>query len=206
MADHRLPQQLAFLAEADKLKSILRQTVVTGSLRRENSAEHSWHLALAAMVLHQYAAEPVNLDRAIRMLIVHDLVEIDAGDTFAYDAAANASKAAREQAAAERIFGLLPEDLKVELRGLWEEFESFGSADARFANAVDRIQPLLQNVHTGGGTWRSHSLTLPQVLKRMEPIRSVLPGLWPYVTTTLENFFAVAQATADPSSPREDGA
>ena len=197
-----LSQQLAFLAEADKLKSILRQTVVTGTLRRENSAEHSWHLALAAMVLHQHAAEPVDLDRAIRMLIVHDLVEIDAGDTFAYDAAANASKAARERAAAERIFGLLPPDLAVDLRGLWEEFESFGSADARFANAIDRIQPLLQNLHTGGGTWRSHSLTLPQVLKRMEPIRTALPALWPYVTSTLEDFFSASATPASPPSPR----
>ena len=190
----RLQEQFAFLAEADKLKNVLRQTLVSGSLRRENSAEHSWHLTLAALVLREYAAEPVDLDRALKMLIVHDVVEIDAGDTFAYDTAGNVNKAERERAAADRLFGLLPPDLAHELRALWEEFEAFATPEARFANAVDRIQPLLQNLHTHGGTWRSHNLTREQVLWRMEPIRTALPALWPFIVETLDGYFSGASA------------
>ncbi|MBI3403903.1 MAG: HD domain-containing protein [Acidobacteria bacterium] len=185
----RLEQQLAFLVEADKLKNVLRQTRLTSNERRENSAEHSWHLTLTAIVLREYAAEPIDLSRVLKMLIVHDVVEIDAGDTFAYDAAGNASKAERERVAADRLFGLLPTDLAKELRPLWEEFDANATPDACFANAVDRAQPFLQNLHTRGGTWRTHNLTYEQVLVRMDPIRTAMPALWPFIIENAKKFF-----------------
>lgn len=186
----RIAQQLTFLAEADKLKSVLRQTLIIDKNRQENSAEHSWHLILAAMVLSQYAAVPVNLTHVVKLLAVHDLVEIDAGDTFAYDAQANASKAERELAAAERIFGLLPPDQGSMLQELWQEFEANISPEAQFANAVDRVQPFLQNSLTGGGTWKMHRVQKEQVLKRMQPVKHMLPDLWPWIENTLDSFYA----------------
>ncbi|MGH9702282.1 MAG: HD domain-containing protein [Candidatus Acidiferrales bacterium] len=185
----RIEQQLAFLVEADKLKGILRRTLLTDSSRQENTAEHSWHLALTAMVLEEYSAAPVNMGKVLRMLIVHDVVEIDAGDTFAFDAAGNATKEERERNAADRIFGLLPAEFSAQLRGLWEEFDQAATPEARFANAVDRIQPFLQNKETRGGTWRIHKLSRGQVLARMDPIRTAMPQLWPMVAATIDTFF-----------------
>lgn len=190
MTTPRIEQQLAFLGEADKLKHVLRQSPVGRGERRENSAEHSWHLTLAALVLHEYVARPVDLQRCLKMLIVHDLVEIDAGDTFAYDKTANAHKAQREKAAADRLFALLPQDLGADLKRLWEEFEANTSPEAQFANAVDRIQPFLQNLNAGGGSWRAHNLTREQVLVRMDPIRIALPALWPFILERSEKYFA----------------
>ncbi len=184
---NRLDQQLAFVLEIDKLKTILRQTLLTDSSRRENSAEHSWHLAIMSFLLAEYATTPVDNLRVIKMLLVHDLIEIDAGDTFAYDAAGNVGRAEREQRGAERIFGLLPEEQERELRALWEEFEAFKSAESKYANALDRLQPLLHNAHTEGGTWRIHSVARDQVYRRMEPIRTALPELWPVVTRIIED-------------------
>ena len=195
MTAPRLAKQIAFLVEADKLKNVLRRTLVTSGARRENSAEHSWHLALCAVVLAEYAAEPVDLLHAMKMLVVHDLVEIDAGDTFAFDAAGNTNKLERERAAAERIFGRLPRDLARQLRALWEEFEAHVTLEARFAHAVDRIQPFLQNLHTQGGTWRLYRPTRAQVLERMDPVRTALPALWPTVLAGVEEFFAKRDAT-----------
>ncbi|HEV3253740.1 MAG TPA: HD domain-containing protein [Candidatus Acidoferrales bacterium] len=190
MADTRLDQFVAFLIEADKLKKILRRTLLADASRRENSAEHSWHLALSAMALEEYAAEPVDLRRVLEMVVVHDLVEIDAGDTFAYDVAGNATRHARESAAADRLFGLLPPDAGARLRALWEEFEARATPEARFATAVDRIQPFLQNVKAGGGTWKIYGLRREQVLERMDPVRTALPALWPMVTRVVDDFFA----------------
>src|SRR4029077_11036666 len=190
MADTRLDQFVAFLIEADKLKKILRRTLLADASRRENSAEHSWHLALSAMALEEYAAEPVDLRRVLEMVVVHDLVGIDAGDTFAYDVAGNATRHARESAAADRIFGLLPADAGARLRALWEEFESRATPEARFATAVDRIQPFLQNVKAGGGTWKIYGLRREQVLERMDPVRTALPALWPMVSRAVDAFFA----------------
>lgn len=187
MSSDRLSQQIAFIIEIDKLKSVLRQTLVTDGSRRENSAEHSWHLAVIAPLLAEYAPEPVEVNRAIRMLLVHDIVEIDAGDTFAYDTQGNESKAEREMQAADRIFGLLPEDQQEEYRALWEEFELRETADSRFANALDRLQPLLNNYRTQGGTWRIHKLNRTQVVKRMEPVREFLPSVYPIVEQYLSN-------------------
>lgn len=179
-ADERLDRQLRFLVEIDRLKSVLRRTLLTDGSRRENSAEHSWHIALMAVLLAEHAPDGTDLDRAVRMLLVHDLVEIDAGDTFAYDASGNDTRAAREQAAADRIFGLLPPDQAAELRALWDEFEAGLTPEARFAVAIDRLQPLMQNVMAGGGTWRAHGVTRQQVLERMRPIGQASDRLWRY--------------------------
>ena len=184
---NRLDQQLSFVLEIDKLKTILRQTLLTDSSRRENSAEHSWHLAIMSFLLTEYATAPVDILRVIKMLLVHDLIEIDAGDTFAYDVAGNADRAEREQRCAERIFGMLPEEQRRELRALWEEFDAFKTPESKYANALDRLQPLLHNARTEGGTWRIHSVARNQVYRRMEPIRTAMPELWPVVTRIIED-------------------
>ena len=185
MISPRLAQQLRFVTEADRLKAVLRQTRLMDASRRENSAEHSWHLALMAVVLAEYTPENTDLTRVLEMLVLHDVIEIEAGDTFCYDAAANMDKAAREQAAATRTFGLLPEDLNVRLRAVWEEFEAGVTSEARFANALDRLQPLLANFYTGGGTWLEHGVTQAQVLKRMQPIEQGAPELWVFVVNLI---------------------
>ena len=182
----RLAKQLTFITEIDRLKQVLRQTTLLDASRRENSAEHSWHLAVMASVLLEYAPPETDLTRVLEMLLLHDIVEIDAGDTFAYDAAANLDKAEREQAAAARIFGLLPSDIETRLRGLWEEFEDGATSEARFANALDRLQPFLHNYYTQGGTWQAHGITRAQVLERMRPIERGLPALWPYVLERID--------------------
>lgn len=181
-----LTRQLAFLVEVDRLKEVLRQTPIASGARRENSAEHSWHLALMASVLASYAAQPVDLLRVLPMLLIHDVVEIDAGDTFAFDEGGNATKQAREERAADRIFGLLPADQSASFRALWDEFEAMATPEARFANALDRLQPLLLNAETGGGSWRAHGIRRDQVLLRMEPIRTALPELWPAVMAIVD--------------------
>ena len=186
-ARERLARQIAFVAEADKLKNIERRTPLTDNSRQENSAEHSWHLALAAMTLHEYAPEGTNLLRVLELVTVHDLVEIDAGDTFAYDAAAGVDKEARERAAADRIFSLMPPGDGERMRALWEEFEAAQTAEARVANALDRLQALLQNLKAGGGSWVVHQVTRPAVLNRMEPIRLTLPAVWPFVLEVIQN-------------------
>lgn len=184
----RLKQQIAFLVDADKLKSVSRRTPVIDGSRLENSAEHSWHLVLSAMVLREHLCEDCDLLRTLEMLAVHDLVEIDAGDTFAYDADAQLTKQAREHAAAERVFGLLPHDQAAKFRALWEEFEAQDTAEARFANALDRFQPLLQNSYAGGGSWKDHDVTLAQVMKRMSPIEHTMPEVWSTVVAIVETF------------------
>jgi putative hydrolase of HD superfamily len=184
--DERFAKQLRFIVEIDKLKRVLRRTLLTDQSRRENSAEHSWHIALMAPILVEYAAEGIDVLRVMKMLLVHDLVEIDAGDTFAYDAAGHLDKEDRERVAADRVFGLLPEDQASELRSLWNEFEESESPEARFALALDRLQPLLQNVHADGGTWRSHGVTREQVLERMRPIQQTSVFLWEYAVEAVE--------------------
>ena len=190
MSTDRLAQQLAFLVEADRLKTIIRRTPLTDNSRRENSAEHSWHLSLAALALLEYAPAGVDLHRVLELVIVHDLVEIDAGDTFAYDVAAHHDKAERERAAAARIFGLLPGDQGARLHALWEEFEANQTPEARYANALDRLQALLQNMQAGGGSWSVHRVTRAQVLTRMAPIETALPDVWPFVVDVVDRFCA----------------
>jgi putative hydrolase of HD superfamily len=179
-------RQLAFVVEVDRLKEVLRQTPIASGARRENSAEHSWHLALMASVLASYAAEPVDLLRVLPMLLIHDVVEIDAGDTFAFDEGGNATKQAREERAADRIFGLLPPEQAASFRALWDEFEGMATAESRFANALDRLQPLLLNAENGGGSWRAHGIRRDQVLQRMDPIRTAMPELWPGVMAIVD--------------------
>ena len=186
MPDDRLAQQLAFLVQADRLKTILRRTPLSDNSRLENSAEHSWHLALAALALGEYAPSGVDVGRVLQLVVVHDLVEIDAGDTFAYDPAAHATKDERERAAADRLFGMLPPDQRARFRALWDEFEAHVTIESRFANALDRFQALLLNSHSGGGSWATHRVRKSQVLTRMAPVQSALPSLWPYVLDVID--------------------
>jgi putative hydrolases of HD superfamily len=188
MQTSRLTQQIQFIIEIDKLKHILRQTLLTDASRRENTAEHSWHIAIMAIILGEYAPDGADTTRAIKMLLIHDIVEIDAGDTFCYDVTANLNKAEREIAAANRIFGLLPNDLELELRKIWEEFEEQQTPTAKFAAALDRIQPFLHNGQTQGGTWRLHNISREQVMKRMAPVESGTPELWDAIQSMIDDF------------------
>ncbi|HEX2026918.1 MAG TPA: HD domain-containing protein [Nitriliruptorales bacterium] len=182
----RVRAQLAFLLEADRLKRVVRQNTLADGSRRENSAEHSWHLLLIASVLSEHAVEPVDLPRVLRMLALHDLVEIDAGDTFAYGPDAT-DKLARERVAAGRIFGLLPGGQGEELRRLWEEFEARSTFDARFASAVDRLAPVLLNLASGGAAWRRHAVSVEQVRDRNRVTGEVLPAVWQHVQQLLDD-------------------
>jgi putative hydrolase of HD superfamily len=166
----RLARQIEFIAECDKLKEIFRQTINTESRRAENDAEHSWAFALCVLVLAEHANEKIDVLRVLKMAIVHDLVEIDAGDTFAYDATAAANQHEREAHAADRIFGLLPPDQAKEFRALWDEFEARATPEAKFAHACDRFQPMLLNARTEGGSWRAHGITLDRAQKRAAPV------------------------------------
>jgi len=166
----RLGRQIRFLVEMDRLKSILRRTFVIGTDRYENSAEHSWQLPLAAMILAEHANEPIDVPHVLKMLLVHDIIEIDAGDTYAYDEVGAIDKLEREEQAADRIFGLLPPDQAVEIRALWDEFEAGETPEAQFANAVDRVIPLLHNYYTRGRSWQEHGITRDQVMVRNRPV------------------------------------
>ena len=186
----RLAQQIAFLVEVDKLKSIIRRTPLVDLSRLENSAEHSWHLVLMLMVMREYGPAGTDWMRVMEMVAVHDLVEIDAGDVSAYDVDGLAAKIQLEQAAADRVFGLLPADQRDYFRQLWDEFEAHATPEARFANALDRLQPLIQNAHASGGSWRGQTLVRAQILRRMAPIETSLPDVWPHVLEVVESFCA----------------
>lgn len=194
--NYRLTQQIQFIVEIDKLKKVLRQTMLTDSSRRENSGEHSWHLAMMTMILSEYAPLEVDLFHAMKMVLIHDLVEIDAGDTFCYDIQNNQNKFEREVIAAKRLFEILPEDLGKELRLLWEEFEARETPTAKFAAALDRIQPMLHNKETKGGTWKIHNITHKQVMKRMAPVEEGAPLLWNFVLETIDECIAAGYLQA----------
>lgn len=183
---NRLSQQIAFIIEIDRLKQILRQTYLADRSRPENTAEHSWHIALMATLLIEYAPPEADLLHATKMLLIHDIVEIDAGDTFAFDEVGNQSKAEREEQAAERIFGLLPTDQGNELRSLWNEFEAQQTPTAQFAAALDRIQPFLLNQQNQGGTWRKYGIRRDRVIERMRPVELGTPALWSMVMEAIE--------------------
>ncbi len=192
--DARLEAQFAFLNEADKLKSVLRANTLCDGSRRENSGEHSWHLALYAMVLADQAGPDVHVDRVIRMLLLHDLVEIDVGDVpiHSADGKAHGSQETREAEAraADRIFGLLPKDLAVEFRELWKEFEAAETPDAIFAKSLDRVQPVLQNVESGGGSWSEFGVSFEQLETRVgRKVARGAPALWPHVRARAHRFF-----------------
>lgn len=186
MTDARLARQIAFLLEIDGLKSVLRQSHLIDLSRRENDAEHSWHLAMLAVVLGEYATEEVDQAKVIRMLLIHDLVEVYAGDTFLYDTRGAAEQEERERAAADRLFPQLPDDQAVALRRLWDEFEERRTPDARFARALDRVQPLLLNFYTRGASWRAHRVTKAQVLARRQLIEDGSPALWEYIQVMID--------------------
>ena len=169
--DERLKQQLEFALEIDKEKNIFRQTHLSGHGRNENDAEHAWHMAIMAYVLREYANEPVDIARVMLMCLVHDLVEIDAGDTYAYDAEGLKTQKARENAAKERIFSLLPDEQKQELMQLFDEFEEFATPESKFAHAMDNLQPLLLNNSNGGGDWKEHDVSAEQVYGRQRKTR-----------------------------------
>jgi putative hydrolases of HD superfamily len=188
MQNNRIAQQIQFILEIDKLKHILRQTLLTDGSRRENTAEHSWHIGIMAMILAEYAPDKTDISRAMKMLLIHDLVEIDAGDTFCYDVQGNLSKSEREIEAANRIFGLLPNDLESELREIWEEFEVQNTPTSKFAAALDRIQPFLHNGATKGGTWKIHGINRSQVMKRMAVVEEGIPELWDYIQQLIDGF------------------
>lgn len=190
MAENRLNRQLDFLLEIDKLKHVLRRTLLPMG-RRENSAEHSWHMAMGVLLLAEYANEPVDIGRVILLTLVHDIVEVDAGDVFEYDDAAQVYKAAREQQAAERIFNLLPADQAGWVRGLWEEFEQQGTPEARFAYAVDRFQPILLSHAGRGEMWRQYGITARRVLARNRGMEAGSKKLWEHTQALLRD--AVAQ-------------
>ncbi len=183
----RLERQLNFLIEADKLKTVLRQTILIDKSRRENDAEHSWHFALTAMVLYEYAHRHVDLAHVMKMAIVHDIVEIYAGDTFAYDEPGYTDKPERETLAANRLFSILPEGQSGELRALWEEFEQMETPDALFAAACDRLQPFINNSMTQGHTWARNNVTCDKVLKRMDVVRSAMPELWEFIDRVMHD-------------------
>lgn len=190
----RLDSQFAFLNEADRLKSVLRATTLHDGSRRENSGEHSWHLTLYAMVLADQAGPGVAIDRVIRMLVLHDLVEIDVGDVpiHAQGGAAHASveTQAAESRAADRLFGLLPNDLAYDLRALWQEFEAAETPDAVFAKSLDRVQPVMANLLSGGGSWRDYNVTAEELHARVgTKIARGAPLLWPYLWIRCKAFF-----------------
>lgn len=195
----RLARQIEFLVECDKLKEIFRQTRLTKSGRAENDAEHSWHLCLCVITLAEHANFPaLDVLRVLKMVILHDLVEIDAGDTFAYDTAAMANQHEREAIAAERIFGLLPLDQASEFRALWDEFEAKATPEAKFATAVDRFQPMLLNVRTQGGAWRQHGITHDRVVARNRQIADGSAELWAYAERMLADAVAAGHLPTVP--------
>ncbi|HBU55716.1 MULTISPECIES: HD domain-containing protein [Sulfitobacter] len=187
----RLEQQIAFLNEADKLKSVTRGTLLCDASRAENSAEHSWHLTLYALVLADQAGPDVDITRVIKMLILHDLVEIDAGDNPIFGSYDTADMEAQEQLAADRIFGILPNDLRDDLRATWEEFEANETPTARFAKSLDRFQPPMQNLAAGGGSWVEYNVTEAQFVEKVgRKIQTGAPGLWEFARARVSAWFA----------------
>ena len=179
--DERLQKQLDFILEIDKEKNIFRQTHLSGHGRNENDAEHAWHMAIMAYLLQEYSNEKIDVARVMLMCLIHDVVEIDAGDTYAYDEAGAATKEIRERKAAERIFGLLPEDQRSWFRQLWEEFEAYETPEAKFAHVLDNCQPLLLNDASGGRSWAEHGVKKSQIYKRNQHTSEGSGEIWEYM-------------------------
>lgn len=202
MLDATIPlhQRLRFLIEIDRLKGIQRRSYVLGGERLENSAEHSWHVATMALVLQEYAAEPIDSGKVICMMLLHDIVEIDADDTFCYDTEGHRDKAEREQAAASRLFGLLPVDQKAYFRALWDEFEARQTAESRFAAGLDRLMPLIHNYLTEGRTWHEHGVTAEQVLAHNRHMAEGSPALWEFASGMIKDAVAKGYLAPAPSA------
>lgn len=193
----RLEKQISFIVEIDKVKNIFRQTLLTDGNRKENDAEHSWHIALMAILLKEYAEEEVDVLKVMTMVLLHDLVEIDAGDTYAYDTVAAASKREREVKAADRIFGMLPEDQGSYFRALWDEFEAYETADAKYAHLLDNFQPLLLNDASGGISWREHDVKKSQIYKRNERIEETSKVVWEKMRELVDKNIALGNVRAE---------
>lgn len=197
MEVERLKQQMEFIVEVDKVKNIFRQTYLADGNRKENDAEHSWHLALMAVLLKEYSREEVDLAKVIPMVLIHDLVEIDAGDTYAYDYAGASTKREREEKAADRIFGLLPDDQGKNFRELWEEFEAYETADAKFAHLLDNFQPLLLNDASNGLSWTEHQVKKSQIYKRNEHVPETSGEIWEYMKSLIEKHIDLGHVIDD---------
>ena len=186
MDQERFKKQLDFILEIDKEKNILRQTHLSNGGRREDDAEHAWHMAVAAYLLQEYSNERVDIGHVLIMCLIHDIVEIDAGDTYAYDAEAKKSEKAREKAAADRLFGLLPDDQNEKLRSIWEEFEAYETPEAKFAHVMDNFQPMLLNHSNHGGDWKEHGIRRSQTEKRNEKTPEGSAAIWDYMKKILD--------------------
>ncbi len=186
-SNERMNKQLLFTANIDKMTAVLRRTMLIDKSRRENDAEHSWHIAVMAMLFTEYAIEPVDIGRVVQMCVVHDLVEIIAGDTFAYDAEGNIDKEDREKAAADRLFSEIPEEQGKLLRSFWEEFDAMETADAKYAACMDRLQPFLHNTLTDGHTWVESQVNRAVVEKRMAIVKEFMPKVYKWVSDNLDN-------------------
>ncbi|MEW8974058.1 MAG: HD domain-containing protein [Tissierellaceae bacterium] len=189
MIRERLKKDIEFIVELDKMKSILRQTSLIGEDRREDDAQHSWHISIMAMILSEYANQDIDVCKVIKMLLTHDLVELYAGDTFCYDKVGNQDKKERELAAAEKIYGMLDEDKGKKLRELWDEFEEMKTPEALFAASMDRLQPMLNNYYNSGGTWKKFDVAQSDVYKRIGPVEKSSDELWGFVEYMLEDAF-----------------
>ncbi|OZI05806.1 phosphohydrolase [Siphonobacter sp. BAB-5385] len=187
MSFDKLLQQLSFIQEIDKLKYIKRKTRLFNSDRHENDAEHSWHLALMAMVLAEHANEPVDVSKVVKMLLIHDIVEIDSGDVFLFDTLLNHDDATAEHKAALRIFGLLPEEQSKEFLTIWEEFEARETPESRFAHAIDRFEPVLQNVSNQGGSWKEFNVDYEKVIKKVGVIDKGSSHIWDFAKTMIDD-------------------
>jgi putative hydrolase of HD superfamily len=187
MDEERLKKQIEFIEEIDKVKQIYRKTILMDGSRNENDAEHSWHLGVMAILLSEYAGKRIDLLKVIKMVLIHDIVEIDAGDTYCYDEEAGLDKREREERAADRIFNILPPDQAKEFRDLWEEFEECKTPEARFAASLDRFQPLLHNYKTYGVSWKEHGITKDMVLKRNTLIAEGAPDLWDFTRKIIDD-------------------
>ncbi|MCR5161716.1 MAG: HD domain-containing protein [Lachnospiraceae bacterium] len=184
--DERLEKQISFIMEIDKLKRITRQSYITGAERKETDTDHSWHLAMMCALLSEYANEKIDVLHTMTMVLIHDIVEIDAGDTYAYDTAGNSTKREREVRAADRIFGLLPEEQARQMRDLWEEFEEGITPEARFANTLDKVQPIMLNDATSGIAWREHGVKVSQVMGRNARTAEGSQQLWEYAKSLID--------------------
>ena len=198
MEPTRIQQQIRFIVEIDKLKSILRRTYLIHEHRNENTAEHSWHISVMAVILAEYANEPVDIAKVVKMTLIHDIVEIDAGDTFIYDVQGGLDKADRERAAADRLFALLPEDQALEFRQLWDEFEERRTPEARFAAALDRFIPQLHNYYGKGGSWKDHAITHDRVIARNSTMAEGAGALWEFTEELLKDAVAKGFLTKTP--------
>ena len=185
--DEKLDRRFLFTAEIDRMTSVLRRTLLLDKSRRENDAEHSWHIAVMAMLFSEYATEPVDIGRVVQMCVVHDLVEIYAGDTFAYDIEGNADKEAREKKAADKLFAMLPGEQGQMIRGMWEEFDAMETADAKYAACMDRLQPFFHNTLTDGHTWVENGTNRAAVEKRMAVIKEFMPQVYDWVAANIDH-------------------